>query len=158
MKIRKTNAMRHLDDLGLPYQSVDLHLKEAADAPECARLLGVGENQVFKTLVTEDGHGGHYVFMLPANEHLSLKKGATAAGVKKIEMLPQKKLLPATGYVHGGCSPLGMKKHFETWIDRSALECDQIWFSGGKIGVQIGMDPRVLCEQCGIQPADLAQE
>lgn len=158
MKIKKTNAMRHLDQIKAPYTAHDLQLNQAQDAVANARLLGAKEEQVFKTLVTVANDGEHFVFMLPAPAHLSLKKAAKAAGKKKIEMIAQKQLLPLTGYVHGGCSPLGMKKSWPTWIDQTALEQPAIYFSAGKIGVQIEMDPHEFISSCQIQIADLQED
>lgn len=157
MKVKKTNAMRHLDTLKLPYEAFDLQFKEAKDAQSVAELLNTSPKQVFKTLVTITPTKDLIVFMIPADEHLSLKKAAHVAGKKKLEMLPQKQLLPLTGYVHGGCSPLGMKKHFSTYFDQSALDYDKIFFSGGKIGVQIQLDPRLLEQAVQAQPADLCE-
>ncbi len=158
MKVKKTNAMRHLDTLKLPYEHVELNLKEAADASSVAKLLQAKEEQVFKTLVTVSNDKEHFVFMIPAGKHLSLKKAAKAAGKKKIEMILQKELLPLTGYVHGGCSPLGMKKQFPTFFDQSALDFETIYFSGGKIGVQIQMDPKLLEQAAKAKPFDLCEE
>ncbi len=158
MKAKKTNAMRHLDTLKLPYEHVELNLKEAADASTVAKLLQAKEEQVFKTLVTVSNDKEYFVFMIPAGKHLSLKKAAKAAGKKKIEMIAQKELLPLTGYVHGGCSPLGMKKQFPTFFDQSALDFETIYFSGGKIGVQIQMDPRLLEQAANAKPFDLCEE
>lgn len=158
MKTRKTNAMRHLDTLKLPYEHYEFDLKEAADAVTVASLLKSDAAKVFKTLVTVANDGEHFVFMVPAARHLSLKKAAKAAGKKKVEMIAQKQLLPLTGYVHGGCSPLGMKKQFVTFMDSSALEQDKIFFSGGKIGVQIEMDPHLLQQAAGIKAADICED
>ena len=157
MKVKKTNAMRHLNTLKLPYEAFDLQFKEAKDAQSVAELLNTSPKQVFKTLVTITPTKEPVVFMIPANAHLSLKKAAHVAGKKKLEMLPQKQLLPLTGYVHGGCSPLGMKKHFPTYFDQSALDYDKIFFSGGKIGVQIQLDPRLLGQAIQAQSADLCE-
>lgn len=157
MKIKKTNAMRQLDTLKLPYEAFDLNLKEAKDAQSVASLLHATPDQVFKTLVTISTDHEPIVFMIPADAHLSLKKAAHVAGKKKLEMLPQKNLLPLTGYVHGGCSPLGMKKQFPTYFDQSALKHQAIYFSGGKIGVQIKLDPTLLSNAVGASPADLCE-
>ena len=119
----KTNVMRLLDQAGIAYMP---HYYDAslASGTEVAAALGQSAECVFKTLVAEANTGEHFVFVIPAPETLSLKKAAKAAGVKSIAMLPQKKLLPLTGYVHGGCSPVGMKKPFPTWIDETALLTD----------------------------------
>lgn len=160
MKTKKTNAMRQLDTLSIPYTHTDLNLKEAADASTVAALLGKPETSVFKTLVALSNDKEHFVFVIPANSHLSLKKAAKAAGKKKIEMIHLKELLPLTGYVHGGCSPFGMKKRFETWFDQSAKDLEDISFSGGKIGVQITLSPADLFDNpsVGFHLADLCEE
>lgn len=141
----KTNAMRALEKKKAAYTAHDLQT-EATDGMQIAELAGENPDHVFKTLVTVGADKNHYVFMVPGNGHLSLKKAAKAAGVKHVEMIPQKELLPLTGYVHGGCSPLGMKKEFTTFMDQSAENMDHIYFSAGKIGVQIETDPHVLKE------------
>ena len=143
-KISKTNAMRILDTEKIKYEVRTYPEDGPVAAVDVANFLGQPENRLFKTLVTTDNNHGYYVFCLPGNEELDLKKAARAAGVKKIEMLKQKDLLPLTGYIHGGCSPVGMKKVFPTVIHESALEWDSIYVSGGKIGMQIEVDPRDL--------------
>lgn len=154
----KTNAMRHLDEQNIPYEHYDLHLKEAADAVTVANALGRPVEAVFKTLVTESNDHEHFVFMIPAAAHLSLKKAAKAAGKKSVSMIAQKQLLPLTGYVHGGCSPFGMKKSFATFIDQSAQSQETILFSGGKIGVQIEANPGEIAGKNGFCFADLTEE
>lgn len=153
----KTNAMRALEDLEQPYEVHDLQIKEAIDAQSVARMTGQAEETIFKTLVTESADHDHFVFMIPANGHLSLKKAAKAAGKKSLSMLAQKQLFPLTGYVHGGCSPLAMKKHFPTFIDQSALEQKTILFSAGKIGLQIETEPASFIQKCRIVCADLCE-
>lgn len=150
--------MRLLDDHKVEYESVDLRLKEAASADVVPSMLGASVESVFKTLCTRADDGEVLVFMVPANGHLSLKKAAHAAGKKHVEMLLQKDLLPTTGYVHGGCSPLAMKKSYRTWMDESALNFDAIYFSGGKIGVQIQTDPRLLQQTFSFETAPLLME
>lgn len=108
---------------------------------EIARAQGEDPDAVFKTLVTQGKSGEHYVFLVPVASELDLKKAAAAAGEKAVAMIKARELLPLTGYVHGGCSPLGMKKTFATFIDETAQLFDEIYFSGGKIGCQIRMDP-----------------
>ena len=136
MKVEKTNAMRQLDRKKLNY-SVHTYEGGALSGVEVADRLGQPVEQVFKTLVTQGKSGGYYVFMVPVARELDLKKAAAAVGEKAISMLPQRELLPLTGYVHGGCSPIGMKKQFPTVIHASAEQLDRIWFSGGRIGLQI---------------------
>lgn len=143
-KIKKTNAMRILDREKISYEIRDYPENGPISAVDVAEYLGQPKDRLFKTLVTTDHDGGYYVFCLPGDHSLNLKEGAKIVGVKKIEMLPQKELLPLTGYVHGGCSPVGMKKEFLTVIDKSALDWESIYVSGGKIGMQIEIDPREL--------------
>lgn len=157
MKLKKTNAMRELDTLKIPYSEKDLQLKQAMDGESVAALLEKPAEQVFKTLVTASPDHEHFVFMIPSNAHLSLKKAAKAAGKKSVSMIAQKELLPLTGYVHGGCSPLGMKKRFATFIDQRAQEFETICFSGGKIGVQIEASPEQVAKACRFSFADLCE-
>lgn len=136
-RVDKTNAMRILDGAGAKYEVFSLGISEAVSGVEAARILGVDEAQVFKTLVTVGKSLEHYVFVIPVAKELDLKLAAQAVSEKNVEMLKSKDLFPLTGYVHGGCSPLGMKKSFVTVIDDSALRVDKLYFSAGKIGVQI---------------------
>ena len=153
----KTNVMRLLDQAGIAY-TPRYYDASRASGTEVAAALGQSAECVFKTLVAEANTGEHFVFVIPAPETLSLKKAAKAAGVKSIAMLPQKKLLPLTGYVHGGCSPVGMKKPFPTWIDETALLTDAFFCSAGRLGAQIGIDPEALAGHIGAQFADLTEE
>lgn len=137
MKIEKTNVMRALDQKKVVYEVKALENAEGLSGTEIAKLLEENEEQAFKTLVTTGKTGAHYVFVVPVSKELDLKKAAQAVGEKNIEMLKQKELLPLTGYVHGGCSPIGMKKFFRTVINDSALAFDEIYFSAGKIGHQV---------------------
>lgn len=136
-KIEKTNAMRLLDAKKAVYKEHILPIVEAVSGEEAATLLGVDSKYVYKTLVTVGKSLEHYVFVVPVACELDLKKAAQAVGEKNIEMVRSKDLLPLTGYVHGGCSPVGMKKLFKTIIDASAEKVDKLYFSGGKIGYQI---------------------
>ncbi len=133
----KTNVMRVLDQKKITYKSYTYAATEAVSGMEVAQTLGQNPDQVFKTLVTRSGSGSYYVYLVPVNRELNLKKAAKAVGEKSIEMIKSKELLPLIGYVHGGCSPIGMKKQFKTVIDRSALSFETILFSGGKIGYQV---------------------
>ena len=153
----KTNVMRLLDQAGIAY-TPRYYDASRASGTEVAAALGQSAECVFKTLVAEANTGEHFVFVIPAPETLSLKKAAKAAGVKSIAMLPRKKLLPLTGYVHGGCSPVGMKKPFPTWIDETALLTDAFFCSAGRLGAQIGIDPDALAGYIGAQFADLTEE
>ena len=136
-RAEKTNVMRLLDQKKVEYTAHSYACTEAVSGVEAAALLGQDPDKVFKTLVTMAGSGEHYVFMVPVKRELDLKKAAKAVHEKSIEMLRAKELLPLTGYVHGGCSPIGMKKTFRTVIDKSAADFDTILFSGGKIGCQV---------------------
>ena len=118
-------------------------------------MLGQAPERVFKTLVTEGKSGCHYVFVIPGPGTLDLRKAARAAGEKSVAMLPQKELLPLTGYIHGGCSPIGMKKQFPTFLHESALQCETIFYSAGRIGMQIESSPNVLRQVVPLQTADL---
>lgn len=140
-KIIKTNAMRILDSNNVVYQEKILDIKEALDGVTCANMLGVELERTFKTLVTVSKSKNFYVFVVPVAEKLSLKKAASAVGEKDLSMLPQKDLLGLTGYVRGGCSPIGMKKVFRTVFDETAILYDKIIFSGGKIGYFIEINP-----------------
>ena len=134
---KKANAMRELDRAKQPYEAHWFDCPQAVSGVEVARILGQDPDRVFKTLVTVGKSGDHYVFMVPVAMELDLKKAANSVGEKSIHMIKSKELLGLTGYVHGGCSPLGMKKLFTTTIDESAELYDQIIFSGGRIGCQI---------------------
>lgn len=135
--MEKTNVMRILEQHKIKYQSYYYGDTSAVSGVEVATVLGQNFRQVFKTLVTISNSKKYYVFMLPVNQELDLKKAAKSVSCKSISMLPSKELLPLTGYVHGGCSPIGMKKEFLTVIDSSALEFPTIIFSAGKIGYQV---------------------
>lgn len=136
-KQEKTNVMRLLEQKKIPYQSYTYDTQTAISGMEVASILGQNPNQVFKTLVTVGASKRNYVFVVPVCGELNLKKAAKAVGEKSIEMIKSKELLPLTGYVHGGCSPIGMKKLFTTVVHESANVCDTIIFSGGKIGYQV---------------------
>lgn len=133
----KTNVMRIFDKNKIQYESHYYADTEAISGMEVADVLHQNPDQVFKTLVTIGNSKEHYVFLVPVNRELNLKKAAKAVNEKSIEMIKSKELLPLTGYIHGGCSPIGMKKQFQTVIDISAADHDTILFSGGKIGYQV---------------------
>ena len=133
----KTNVMRILDQNKIPYESHCYADTDAISGMEVAKALGQNADQVFKTLVTIGNSKNHYVFLVPVSRELNLKKAAKAVNEKSIEMIKSKELLPLTGYIHGGCSPIGMKKQFKTTIDITATAFDTIVFSGGKIGYQV---------------------
>lgn len=135
--MEKTNVMRVLAQKKITYKEYYYGDTGAISGVEVADALGEDPERAFKTLVTVGKTKQNYVFMIPVAEELDLKKGAKAVGEKNIDMIPQKELLPLTGYVHGGCSPIGMKKQFRTVIDASAERFESIMFSGGKIGYQV---------------------
>lgn len=154
----KTNVMRVLEKAKINYSFRKYEPNASLTGGEIARLLGEEPEKVFKTLVTVSKSKEHYVFMLPVEKELDLKKAARAAGEKNIEMIAQKELLSLTGYVHGGCSPIGMKKQFKTFIDESARQFDTIMFSAGKVGYQVEIataDAERLIPLCF---ADLAKQ
>ena len=132
-----TNVMRLLSQKKIEYTPHCLENAEGLSGSEMAAALGQNKEKVFKTLVTIGKSKTNYVFMIPVDEELDLKKAAKAVGEKSIEMIKSKELLPLTGYVHGGCSPIGMKKTFRTVVQNSAADFDTIMFSAGKIGHQI---------------------
>lgn len=135
--IEKTNVMRILDQKKVSYKNYCYADTDAISGIDVATVLNQNPAQVFKTLVTIGKSGHYYVFLVPVSSELDLKKAAEAVGEKHVEMIKSKELLPLTGYIHGGCSPVGMKKFFMTTIDSSAENFDTIIFSGGKIGYQV---------------------
>ena len=160
VKEEKTNVMRVLDQKKIPYtpHAYPHGDGEAPDGVTVARSLGQDPERVFKTLVTRGASGGYYVFDIPVTDTLDLKKAARAVGEKSVAMLPGRDLLPLTGYVHGGCSPVGMKKQFPTVLHASALEQETIVVSGGRIGVQVELQPQVLCTLLRAAAADVVAE
>lgn len=158
-KITKTNAMRLLDTKKLDYQvhTYEHNGNEAVDGVHVAEILGQDENCVFKTLVTQANTKEYIVFMLPVAKELDLKKCAKAAGVKSVDMIHVKDLLSITGYIRGGCSPLGMKKTYRTFIDESCLQQEHIFFSGGKIGLQIEMKTTDFLNHYPVNYAELTK-
>lgn len=136
-KQEKTNAMRILDQKKIEYIVHDYTESGVIAGEDVANTLGEDPEKVFKTLVTVGKSKQYYVFLVPVCKELNLKKAAKAVGEKSIEMIKSKELLPLTGYIHGGCSPIGMKKTFPTTIDISVKEFDKIYFSAGKIGLQV---------------------
>ncbi len=154
----KTNAMRILDSNHIEYKECVLDIKEALDGVTCANMLGVNLDSTFKTLVTQGKSGNYYVFVIPVASKLDLKKAASSVGEKNVEMLPLKNLLATTGYVHGGCSPIGMKKVFKTVIDETATLFDKIIFSGGKIGYFIEVNPMDINKVIPVDFKDIVEE
>ena len=156
-KVEKTNVMRALDTLGISYEAYEYD-NATTDGATVARMLGKDPSCVFKTLVTVGHDRRNYVFVVPVTGSLDLKAAAASVGVKNVEMIPQKQLLPLTGYVHGGCSPIGMKKKFTTVIDESAKEKEKIVFSAGKIGRQVETSPLDLANAAQAKFAPVAKD
>ena len=154
----KTNVMRLLDQHGVPYTPHFYDPDGPIDGLSVAKAVGADPEAVFKTLVTRGASGGYYVFDIPVGDSLDLKKAARAVGEKSIAMLPQKELLPLTGYVHGGCSPVGMKKPFPTVFHETVILFDTIYVSAGKIGAQVEADPNALMALIGAATGDVTVE
>ena len=153
----KTNVMRVLDGKKIPYESRAYEQDATLSGEQIADILGEDADRVFKTLVTVAKSGEHYVFVIPVRLGLDLKMAAKACGEKSIDMIKQKELLPLTGYVHGGCSPIGMKKPFKTFIHETAPTYDTIFVSAGKVGYQIEIKPQDLIGVTGCTVADIAR-
>lgn len=154
----KTNVMRILDGKKIEYNHYNYLESGAISGMEVAETLNENPDMVFKTLVTVGKSGNHYVFLLPVNKELDLKKAAKSVGEKNIEMIKSKDLLPLTGYIHGGCSPIGMKKFFKTVIHETASKFDKILFSGGKIGYQVEVSLQDLSKIIKYDLADIVVE
>ena len=157
-KDEKTNVMRVLEQHNIPYTAHFYPADGPIDGVSVAAVLGQDPEQVFKTLVTKAASGNYYVFDIPVAENLDLKKAAKAVGEKSIAMIPQKELLPLTGYIHGGCSPVGMKKQFPTVFHETLVLFDTICVSAGKIGAQIEAAPQDLIQLLGAAAADITVE
>ena len=153
--MEKTNVMRILDQKKIPYEAYTYADTDAISGVEVAKLLGQNPNQVFKTLVTVGASKRNYVFVIPVAEHLDLKKAAKAVGEKSIEMIRQDELLPLTGYIHGGCSPIGMKKQFRTTFHLDVTNLETVAVSAGKVGAQIEVSPSALIKLVNARTADL---
>ena len=154
-KEEKTNVMRTLEQKKIPYTAHSYDPDGPIDGVSVAQTLGQPAERVFKTLVTKAASGAYYVFDIPVAENLDLKKAAKAVGEKSIAMLPQKELLGLTGYVHGGCSPVGMKKQFPTVFHETALGYDTVCVSAGRIGAQVECDPKALIDLLRAKTADI---
>lgn len=154
----KTNAMRKLDAMKLPFREYTYESDGSQTGVEIASMLGQNADQVFKTLVTVGRTGEHYVFMIPVAEELDLKKAAKVVGEKSVEMVKSKELLGLTGYIHGGCSPIGMKKFFQTTVHETAILYETIIFSGGKIGYQIELSLEDLQKVIDLTTADVVKD
>lgn len=157
-KSAKTNAIRLVESAGVSHRVYEYDVSDGRiDARAIAEKIGRSPDEVLKTLVAEAPGHRYFVFLVPAASELDLKKAARAANCKSIEMIPQKQLLPLTGYVHGGCSPLGMKKAFPTLIDESAILYESICVSGGRIGLNLAIGPEDLAGLTGAEFADIAK-
>ena len=154
-KEEKTNVMRLLDGKKIPYESHAYEPDAALSGEEIAVVLGEDPDKVFKTLVTQAKSGAYYVFVVPVRAELDLKKAARACGEKAVAMIRQKELLLLTGYVHGGCSPIGMKKPFTTFIHETAVGYDKVFVSAGRVGLQIEIVPGDLISVSGSKVADI---
>ena len=154
-KQEKTNVMRLLDVNGVEYKYYNYVDSGVISGVDVAKVLNQDPDMVFKTLVTVGESGNHYVFMVPVKEELDLKKAAKAVKEKNIQMIKSKDLLPLTGYIHGGCSPIGMKKEFPAVIDATAELFDTILFSAGKIGYQVEVAPEDLFKMVNIKYEDI---
>lgn len=153
----KTNVMRVLDSKKISYESHSYEPDPAMSGEQIAGILNEDPDHVFKTLVTQGKSGGYYVFVVPVQAELDLKKAAKAAGEKAVNMIRQKELLPLTGYVHGGCSPIGMKKQFPTFLHETAKQYEKIFVSAGKVGYQIELAPQDLQSVIRCEFADIAE-
>lgn len=150
----KTNAMRLLESMNIPYKHYTYECQEFVDGLQIAGLLSLPYEKVYKTLITVGG-GDYYVFVIPVAEELDLKKAARSVGVKKLDMLPVKDIQKVTGYIRGGCTALGMKKQYTVRIDSTAGALTEIIVSGGRIGSQIELNPKALAEAVGGEFAEL---
>lgn len=151
----KTNVMRVLEGKKISYESHSYEPDATLSGEQIAGILKEDKKKVFKTLVTQAKSGAYYVFVVPVAAELDLKKAAKAANEKAVSMIKQKELLPLTGYVHGGCSPVGMKKQFPTFIHETALDHDKVFVSAGKVGFQIELDPNDLIAVASCKVADI---
>ena len=158
MAEEKTNVMRLLDQKKIPYETYCYADTGVISGTEVADVLGQDPQQVFKTLVTVGSSNNNYVFLIPVHQELDLKKAAKAVGEKSISMIKSKELLPLTGYVHGGCSPVGMKKRFPTVFHESCLALETMCVSAGKVGFQVEVNPAGLIALVGASAADLIVE
>jgi Cys-tRNA(Pro)/Cys-tRNA(Cys) deacylase len=154
--VTTTNAMRILRSLGVPFEVAEYSVgEEHVDAVSVARQLGAPPEVVFKTLVARTEKNEPIVFCIPGPSELDLKKAAHAAGARKVDLVPLRELTVLTGYVRGGCSPIGMKKKYPTWIDEIALAYDKIYVNAGARGLQVIVSPAELCRAAEAKPADL---
>ena len=151
----KTNAMRILDRLKIPYEHYTYECEEFIDGIQVADKLNLPHEKVFKTLVTQGNSKNYFVFVLPIEEELDLKKAAKAVGEKSVAMIPVKDINQITGYIRGGCTAIGMKKQYVTRIAMQARELSEMIVSGGRIGSQLRLSPEDLCKAAGAEFADI---
>lgn len=151
----KTNAMRILESMGVPFTHYTYECKEFVDGIQAAGILGFPCEKVFKTLVTIGDRGDYYVFVIPVEEELDLKKAARSVGEKSVELIPVKEIQKVTGYIRGGCTAIGMKKTYLTRVDQYAERLPLMVVSGGRIGSQIELKPNDLLKAAGAEFADL---
>ena len=157
-KIQKTNAARLLDRAKIPYELIPYEVDENdLAAQHVADSLGEDINRVFKTLVLHGEKTGYFVCVIPGNCEVDLKKAAAVAGAKKADLIPMKELLPLTGYIRGGCSPVGMKKPFPTFFHSTATNFDTIFVSAGVRGLQLKIESRALIDYVGATTADIVK-
>jgi len=158
-RLSKTNAARLLDAASIQYELIPYEVDETdLGAQHIADQLGENIEQVFKTLVLQGDKTGHLVCVIPGAEEVDLKKAARVSGNKKVDLIPMKELLPTTGYIRGGCSPVGMKKPFPTYIDETCILYDYIYVSAGVRGLQFKIDPQALVAFVGAETVDLIAE
>ena len=158
-RLSKTNAARLLDAAQVPYELIPYEVDETdLGAQHIADQLGENIEQVFKTLILQGDKTGHLVCVIPGAEEVDLKKAAKVSGNKKVDLIPMKELLPTTGYIRGGCSPVGMKKPFPTYIDETCILYDYIYVSAGVRGLQFKINPEALVVFVGAQIVDLMAE
>ncbi len=155
--MEKTNPMRILDKAGVNYAVHDYSSTGMVSAMDVALVMCESPDEVFKTLVTQGKSDRYYTFVVPANKELDLKKAAASVDEKSVVMIQSKDLQSVTGYIHGGCSPLGMRKQLRTVIDRSAMEHERMYISGGKIGLQIELVPADLSKVLDFKSADIVR-
>ncbi len=156
--VSKTNALRLAESAGLEFEAFEYDVSDGKiDGRSVAEKIGRSPEEVFKTLVVQAPGHEYFVFVVPSAGELDLKKAARVAARKSIELIALKDLLPLTGYIHGGCSPLGMKKLFPTFIEESALLFDRIWVSGGKVGLNIAVSPEELASVINAAFADIVK-
>lgn len=157
-KLQKTNAMRELERAGIAYRAITYEVDESdLSGVHAAAVLGEDPDQVFKTLVTTAPDGDHVVCCIPVAQELDLKAAARVADEKSLEMMHVRDLLGATGYIRGGCSPVGMKRQFRTIVDETCQLFDEIMVSGGRRGLQLAVDPEALVRFCGASMADICK-